>query len=82
MSLFDELWLRQSGCCAICGKPMPANRWAVPHATLWKKQRPTFDHIRPKSKGGADEASNLQLAHAGCNKLKGNRWDDLCEPQS
>jgi 5-methylcytosine-specific restriction endonuclease McrA len=53
---------------------MPPNRWAVPHATIWKKQRPTFDHIRPRSKGGADDPANLQLAHAVCNKRKGADW--------
>lgn len=74
MSLFDELWAKQAGCCAICGKPMPASRWATPHATVWKKQRPTFDHIRPKAKGGADAAANLQLAHAACNKRKGDSF--------
>ena len=49
-------------------------RFDVPHATVWKKQRPTFDHIRPRVKGGGDEPENLQLAHAGCNKRKGDSW--------
>jgi len=33
----------------------------------------TFDHIMPRSKGGADTAENLQLVHARCNKIKGNK---------
>ncbi|HVY89759.1 MAG TPA: HNH endonuclease signature motif containing protein [Hyphomonadaceae bacterium] len=74
MSLFDDLWSAQSGRCAICREAMPKSRWDVAHATLWKKQRPTFDHIRPRSKGGADEAANLQLTHASCNKRKGDLW--------
>ena len=77
MSLFDTLWTQQDGLCAICGKPMPRGRFDTPHATVWKKQRPTFDHIRPKAKGGADEAANLQLAHAQCNKRKGDSWHPL-----
>lgn len=73
-ALFDKLWLEQDGRCAICGEAMPKGRFDVPHATLWKKKRPTFDHIRPKTKGGGDEPANLQLAHADCNWRKGDRW--------
>lgn len=75
MSLFDELWQKQDGRCAICGEPMPKGRFDTPHATVWKKRRPTFDHIRPRTKGGGDEAANLQLAHAACNKRKGDSWN-------
>jgi len=74
MGLFDDLWAKQDGLCAICSKPMPRGRFEVPHATLWKKLRPTFDHIRPRSKGGGDDPANLQLAHARCNKQKGDSW--------
>lgn len=74
MSLFDALWQTQDGRCAICGEPMPTGRFNVPHATVWKKRRPTFDHIRPRTKGGGDEPENLQLAHAQCNKQKGDSW--------
>ena len=34
-----------------------------------------IDHIRPVSKGGTSDFSNLQLAHAFCNVSKYNRWD-------
>ncbi|MEQ9505090.1 MAG: HNH endonuclease signature motif containing protein [Hyphomonas sp.] len=51
---------------------MPASRFDLAHATLWKKQRPTFDHIRPKAAGGSEAWSNLQLAHAVCNWRKGS----------
>lgn len=71
---FRMLWDRQSGVCAICGEPMPASRWATPHATVWRKLRPTFDHVRPRAKGGGDAPANLQLAHAACNKRKGADW--------
>ncbi len=72
--VFQDLWNAQSGLCALCGRAMPASRWDTPHATVWKKMRPTFDHIRPRSKGGDDSVGNLQLAHARCNKIKGNEF--------
>jgi 5-methylcytosine-specific restriction endonuclease McrA len=52
---------------------MLRNRYGAPHARVWAKQRATFDHIIPRSKGGKDTVENLQLAHARCNKIKGNR---------
>jgi 5-methylcytosine-specific restriction endonuclease McrA len=54
---------------------MPKGRFDVPHATVWKKKRPTFDHIRPRLKGGTDDQANLQLAHAECNWRKGSDWN-------
>ena len=69
--LFRRLWAAQKGCCALCGLAMPASRFELAHASLWKKQRPTFDHIRPRAAGGSDKPDNLQLAHAACNKRKG-----------
>jgi 5-methylcytosine-specific restriction endonuclease McrA len=74
LSSFDDLWAAQEGRCAICGEAMPQGRFDTPHATVWKKKRPTFDHIRPRKKGGADDRSNLQLAHAECNWKKGSSW--------
>lgn len=68
---FQTLWARQAGLCALCGKPMPKSRFELAHARLWKKQRPSYDHIRARSRGGADRLVNLQLAHAQCNKRKG-----------
>ena len=69
----DRLWKFQSGLCALCGEVMLQNRFQAPHARVWAKQRATIDHIVPGSKGGADTPDNLQLAHARCNKIKGNR---------
>jgi 5-methylcytosine-specific restriction endonuclease McrA len=74
--LFRALWAKQEGCCALCGLAMPASRFELVHATLWKKQRPTFDHILPRSAGGGDRRANLQLAHAICNWRKGARRPD------
>ena len=74
-ALFDQLWSTQEGRCAICGEVMPRGRFDVPHATVWKKRRPTFDHIRPRKKGGSDDPANFQLAHADCNWRKGASWN-------
>ena len=70
---FASLWAAQSGRCALCGTPMLRNRFEAPHARVWAKQRATIDHVIPRSKGGTDRPDNLQLAHARCNKIKGNR---------
>lgn len=35
---------------------------------LW----PSVDHVTPLSRGGADDATNLQLVHYGCNQAKGS----------
>ena len=69
----ETLWASQSGLCALCGEPMMRNRFEAPHSRIWEKQRATIDHIIPCSKGGTDARDNLQLAHAHCNKVKGNK---------
>lgn len=54
------IWAHHRGICAICleyVEPMSA----------------TIDHIKPRSKGGTNDPSNLQLAHFGCNLRKGNK---------
>jgi len=73
--LFRKLWENQAGTCALCGEPMPRHRFEVAHATLWKKWRPSFDHILPRGAGGGDQDDNLQLAHMLCNKRKGRKID-------
>ena len=54
--------------CAICGKLLfPELKYPDPMATV-------IDHIIPVSKGGHPSAlSNLQAAHAACNRLKSDR---------
>ncbi len=73
--LFRALWEHQQGRCALCGQSMPSNRFDVAHSSLWKIQRPTFDHIRAVARGGSDDATNLQLTHARCNWRKGRGVD-------
>jgi 5-methylcytosine-specific restriction endonuclease McrA len=34
--------------------------------------RPTFEHIVPLSKGGADSPANLAIACYGCNQQRGD----------
>ncbi len=65
---FTALFLRDSGRCGICGKPLklPEYRWGEIEV----------DHVHPHSEGGRDSRDNLQLAHASCNASKGARtWD-------
>ena len=34
----------------------------------------TYDHFRPQSQGGADNAANLVYACHACNEFKGDYW--------
>ncbi|MEL7545602.1 MAG: HNH endonuclease signature motif containing protein [Pseudomonadota bacterium] len=70
--LWRRLWTAQSGRCALCQGEMMRNRFEAPHARIWARQRATLDHIQPKSKGGSDAEQNYQLAHAVCNRRRGN----------
>lgn len=45
------------GICWICGRPGADTR----------------DHVRPISKGGTNDPSNLRPAHRSCNSARGNR---------
>ena len=57
------LYHRQDGKCAACKDPRPI-------------QKLETDHIMPKSKGGQDIDSNLQLLCGWCNRTKGDRTMD------
>ncbi len=56
----DILFGRQQGYCAGCKHFMQYQHLEV-------------DHIVPRSKGGQDDDSNLQLLCGHCNRIKGNR---------
>ena len=49
--------------CEICKEPIRKG----------KKKKLTIDHKLPKSLGGNGDFENLQIAHARCNRKKGNK---------
>lgn len=51
--------VQQGGRCFLCGEPVGV--------------KATYDHLIPRAWGGADAAGNVVLAHARCNRRKGDR---------
>jgi 5-methylcytosine-specific restriction endonuclease McrA len=45
--------------CFCCGEHVP-------------KDQATAEHIKPRSKGGTDDISNLAISHEACNQARGN----------
>ena len=52
----------QQGRCTICGGDIPQGKGAN-----------HIDHKIPRSRGGSDDAGNIQAVCARCNRLKGVR---------
>lgn len=62
------LYEKQKGYCAYCDQ-------------LFSPDKLTFDHIKPKSKGGGKNYQNLVLVCHRCNSLKGDlaSWAEVEE---
>ena len=60
----EALWV---GRCLICGGPICFDAESGVGATV--------EHILPRSLGGANDLSNLGIAHPRCNGEKGRHWD-------
>jgi 5-methylcytosine-specific restriction endonuclease McrA len=56
---------RDGWTCHLCGDPVPWDGG--------KDKGPTRDHIVPRSLGGPNSLDNLRLAHAACNRQRGNQ---------
>jgi 5-methylcytosine-specific restriction endonuclease McrA len=62
-----DLKRRDGDTCSLCGD---AIEWDEP----WPHPKsPSIDHVIPLSRGGIHAASNLKLAHLGCNCAKRDR---------
>ena len=55
---YEALFAIQKSTCALCGKRVT-------------KTTRSIDHKIPRSKGGSDRLTNLQLVHRSCNSSKG-----------
>lgn len=69
--LRHAVYLRDGWVCQICG--VEVNLKALYPAA----DSATIDHIVPVVKGGTDDLSNLQTAHARCNLLKHDRDNEV-----
>jgi hypothetical protein len=65
------IYERDKGRCWICRKK-------VPRTAVWPDRRcASLDHVIPITKGGRDEATNVRLAHVGCNSKRQASIDTL-----
>lgn len=70
----DDLIVRDSNICWICGKPCDQTDFDYNGNTfIIGRMYPTIDHIVPLSKGGTHTWDNVRLAHMICNSLKGDK---------
>lgn len=64
------VYARDGWRCRLCGGRVPKGK-QVPHP-----KAATLDHIVPRSRGGSDDATNLQIAHYMCNVMKSDGVSD------
>lgn len=60
-----NIWLRDGGKCVYCHVPLATSEI-------------TFDHVMPRSRGGATGWDNIVCACAACNARKANRTPSEC----
>lgn len=60
-----NVYLRDKHTCQYCGKS--------PHTGDFPMSELTFDHVLPRSKGGATAWTNIVTACGPCNRRKGDR---------
>jgi 5-methylcytosine-specific restriction endonuclease McrA len=66
----EALYERDQWTCQLCNQPVPKDL-EYSH-NEYQPLYPSLDHIVPRSHGGTDDPTNLQLAHVECNRARGN----------
>lgn len=70
----EKLYTKSNGVCALCGGQCDWSDHVINDGTfVVGAMYPSIDHVKPISKGGLHEWSNVQLAHFSCNSKKGDR---------
>lgn len=65
------VWKRDGGRCQACGCAC-----VRPRGGRLREHAGTLDHVVPRSRGGSNRLSNLQLLCFACNQLKGDSMVD------
>ena len=75
----DDLIVRDSNICWICGKPCDQTDFDYNGNTfIIGRMYPTVDHVVPLAKGGTHTWDNVRLAHMICNSLKRDKLPPGC----
>ena len=59
---------RDGWVCHLCGEVVTPRAQESNEPTA-----PSFDHLKPRSRGGPFHHTNLKLAHVKCNQARGDR---------
>lgn len=70
-----ELFEAQAGLCHWCGERMSFK--SVRNNGQPGRIFPTFEHIRPRHKGGHVNSENIALAHYKCNRRKNAEYQSV-----